>query len=68
VAPALRLAYLALAGGLLVAGALLVWLGVRRPRRPGGPAYRVALALAALVAVAGAAAAVILEARAARPW
>lgn len=64
----LRLAYLALAVGLLGLGGILVWLGVRRPRRPGGIPVRIALAAAALIAVAGAVAAVVLEARAARPW
>lgn len=65
---ALRLAYLGLGGGLLVYGAILVWLGLRRPSRPAGTRLRLLMALAVLVAVAGTTAAVILEAQAARPW
>lgn len=65
---ALRLAYLGLAGGLMVYGAILLWLGLRRPSRPGGTRLRLAMAAALLVAVAGTVAAVILEAQASRPW
>jgi hypothetical protein len=65
---ALRLAYLALAGGLLLYGASLLWLGMRRPFRPAGTPVRLLMALAVLVAVAGTVAAAILEAQAARPW
>ena len=64
----LRLAYLALAAGLMGLGGILVWLGVRRPRRPAGTPLRIVLTAVALLAVAGLAAAVVLEARAARPW
>ncbi len=64
----LRLGYLALAAGLMVYGALLGWLGLRRPSRPAGPPLRLVMVLALLVAVAGAAAAVLLEARAAQSW
>jgi hypothetical protein len=65
---ALRLAYLALAAGLLTGGAILGWLGLRRPARPAGGPLRGLIGLALLAAAAGAAAAVILEARAAQPW
>ena len=65
---ALRLAYAALAVGLLVYGAILMRLGFRRPARPAGWALRAVMALAVLTAVAGTAAAVILEAKAAQPW
>ncbi|MBI2468912.1 MAG: hypothetical protein HYV62_14055 [Candidatus Rokubacteria bacterium] len=64
----LRLAYLALAAGLMLYGALLGWLGLRRPSRPAGPPLRLVMVLALLVAVAGVAAAVLLEARAAQSW
>jgi hypothetical protein len=64
----LRLAYLGLAGGLLVYGVILLWLGWRRPTRPAGTPLRLVMALALLIAVAGTAAAVILEAQASRPW
>lgn len=64
----LRLAYLALATGLMVYGALLGWLGLRRPPRPAGTPLRLVMVLALLVAVAGVAAAVLLEARAAQAW
>lgn len=65
---ALRLAYAALSLGLMAAGALLIGLGLRRPIRPAGVPLRAVLSVAALIALAGAVAAVILEARAARPW
>jgi formate hydrogenlyase subunit 4 len=66
----LRLAYLALALGLMGFGAIWGWLGARRsaeaqalPRRP-----RLAAVLFLLLAVGGTVVAVILEGRAARPW
>lgn len=64
----LRLAYLALAAGLMGFGAIWGWLGTRHstealPRRP-----RLVAALFLLLAVAGTVVAVILEGRAARPW
>jgi hypothetical protein len=63
----LRLAYLALAVGLMGFGAIWGWLGIRRPAvLPRGP--RIAAALALLLAVGGTVVAVILENRAARPW
>jgi hypothetical protein len=65
---ALRLAYLGLALGLLVYGGILIGLGVRRPARPAGRGLRLTMALALLVAAAGTAAAVALEAKAAQPW
>jgi len=65
---ALRLAYLGLAAGLLTYGAILLWLGARRPPRPAGTPLRLLMALALLIAVAGTTAAVILEAQASRPW
>ena len=61
------LAYLGLASGLMVFGALLVWLGIRASARPVGAVLRSVFALAALVAVAGAAAAAVLESRIAGP-
>jgi hypothetical protein len=64
----LRWAYLGLAGGLMLYGAILLWLGLRRPSRPGGLRFRLVMAAALLVAVAGTTAAVILEAQASRPW
>ncbi len=64
----LRLAYLGVALGLMTYGAILMGLGLRRPARPSGRALRLVMALAVLVAAAGTAAAVILEARAAQPW
>lgn len=64
----LRLAYLALAFGLMACGGILSWLGLRRPPRPAGVALRAVMALAAVAALAGAVAAAILEAREAHPW
>jgi len=64
----LWLSYLALAGGLMAFGVVLVWLGLRRPARPAGTPLRLVMAFAVLTAVAGAAMAAILEARAAQPW
>lgn len=64
----LRLAYLALAAGLMGLGGILVWLGTRRPRRPAGRRLRIVLTAAALLALAGLVAVVVLEALAARPW
>jgi hypothetical protein len=66
-AMALRLAYLAFSVGLLVFGAALGWLGLRRPPRPAGPGLRIVMACAILAAVAGAAAAAVMEARVPRP-
>jgi hypothetical protein len=63
----LRLAYLAFSLGLLVFGAVLGWLGLRRPPRPAGRALRLVIACAILAAVAGATAAAVLEARVPRP-
>ncbi len=60
--------YLALASGLMTFGGALSWLGLRRPARPAGQSLRVVVALGGLVAVAGAVAAAILEARAVQPW
>ena len=65
---ALRFAYGALAVGLLVSGGILLGLGLRRPARPAGWRLRALMALAVLTAVAGTAAAVILEARTSQPW
>jgi hypothetical protein len=64
----LRLAYLALALGLMGFGAIWGWLGVSRPATglPRGP--RLVAALFLLLAVGGTVLAVILEGRAARPW
>lgn len=64
----LRLAYLALSVGLMGFGGVLVWLGLRRPSRPASSPLRVLMTLAILLAVAGVAGAIVLEARAARPW
>jgi hypothetical protein len=64
----LGLAYLGLSAGLIVYGAILIWLGVRRPPRPAGMPLRLAMVVAVLVAVAGTAAAVVLEAKASQPW
>jgi fatty acid desaturase len=64
----LRLAYLALALGLMGFGAIWAWLGFRREATglPRGP--RLVAALFLLLAVGGTVLAVILEGRAARPW
>jgi hypothetical protein len=64
----LRLAYLALALGLMGFGAVWGWLGARGPAEalPRGP--RLVALLFLLLAVGGTMAAVILEDRAARPW
>jgi hypothetical protein len=64
----LRLAYLALALGLMGFGAVWGWLAVRRSAGASPRASRVAAALFLLLAVGGTVAAVILEGRAARPW
>lgn len=64
----LRLAYLALGGGLAVFGAIFVWQALRRQMAPSPWSIRIVLALALLVAVGGTAAAVVLEARAAYPF
>lgn len=65
---ALRLAYAALSLGLMALGALLAWLALRRPVQPAGVVLRLGVSLAALTALAGAVAAVVLEARVAQPW
>jgi hypothetical protein len=64
----LRLAYLALAVGLMGFGAIWAWLGLRRPGVPLPRGPRLAAVVLLLVAVGGTVAAVILEGRAARPW
>jgi hypothetical protein len=64
----LRLAYLALALGLMGFGAIWAWLGLRHVGEPLPRGPRIAAALLLLVAVGGTVAAVILEGRAARPW
>ena len=64
----LRLAYLALAVGLMGFGAIWSWLGLRRRARAPTRGSRMAAALFLLLAVGGTVAAVILEGRAARPW
>ena len=61
-------AYLALGGGLTAFGAILLWQGLRRQAGRSSWPLRAAMALALVVAVAGMVAAVILEARAARPF
>ena len=64
----LWVAYLALGGGLGAFGAILVWQGVRH--HVGGSSWllRALMAAALVVATAGMVAAVLLEARAARPF
>ena len=64
----LRLAYFALAVGLMGFGAIWAWLGIRREATglPRGP--RLVAAVFLLLAVGGTVLAVILEGRAARPW
>jgi fatty acid desaturase len=64
----LRLAYLALALGLMGFGAIWGWLGLRRTAGTPRRGARMAAALFLLLAVGGTVAAVILEGRAARPW
>jgi hypothetical protein len=64
----LRLAYLALGGGLAVFGAIFVWQGLRRHAGPSTWPVRIALALGLAVAIGGVVAAVLLEARAAYPF
>jgi hypothetical protein len=64
----LRLAYLALALGLMGFGAVWGWLGVRRAGGSPARSSRVAAVLFLLLAAGGTVAAVILEGRAARPW
>jgi hypothetical protein len=64
----LRLAYFALALGLMGFGAIWGWFGVRRAAGSLPFGSRVAAVLFLLLAVGGTVAAVILEGRAARPW
>jgi len=64
----LRLAYFALALGLMGFGAIWGWLGVRRTGGSLPRGSRVAAVLFLLLAVGGTVAAVILKGRAARPW
>jgi fatty acid desaturase len=64
----LRLAYLALALGLMGFGAIWGWLGVRRAAGSLSRGSRVAAVLFLVLAVGGTVAAVILQGRAARPW
>ena len=64
----LRLAYLALALGLMGFGAIWGWLGLRPAGESLPRGSRFVAALFLLVAVSGTVAAVILEGRAARPW
>jgi hypothetical protein len=63
----LRLAYLGLAVGLMAYGAVLLWLGLRRPPRPASTPLRVVMALALVAAILGTVAAAILEGPAPRP-
>jgi len=64
----LRVAYLALGGGLGAFGAILVWQGVRHHVGRSSWPLRALMAIALVVATAGMVAAVLLEARAARPF
>jgi hypothetical protein len=64
----LRLAYSALALGLMGFGAIWAGLGVRRLGGSPPRSSRLAAVLFLLLAVGGTVAAVILEGRAARPW
>ena len=64
----LRLAYTALALGLMGFGAIWIWLSLRRFSGPAPRRSRVAAAVFLLLAVGGTVAAVILEGRAASPW
>jgi hypothetical protein len=64
----LRLAYLALALGLMGFGAIWGWLGLRPAGESLPRGSRLAAGLLLLVAVGGTVAAVILEGRAARSW
>jgi RsiW-degrading membrane proteinase PrsW (M82 family) len=63
----LWLAYFALAVGLMTYGAVLLWLGFRRPTRTAETPLRVVMVLALLAAVAGTVAAAIMEGPAPRP-
>jgi hypothetical protein len=64
----LRLAYLALALGLMGFGAIWGWLGASRQATGLPRAPRLIAALCLLLAAGGTVLAVILEGRAARPW
>lgn len=64
----LRLAYLALAVGLMGFGAVWAWLALRGGTGPLPRGPRLVAALLLLIAAGGTVAAVILEGRAARPW
>ena len=61
-------AYLALGGGLATFGAILVWQGLRGQAGRSSWPLRALMAIALVVATAGMVAAVLLEARAARPF
>lgn len=65
---ALRLAYAALALGLMGFGAVWSWVGARGAGGPPPRGARLAAALFLLLAVAGSVAAALLEGRGARPW
>ena len=64
----LWLAYTALAFGLMSLGAALIGSGLGSARRPAGMAVRVVIAAGSLVALGGAVAVALLEARAVKPW
>ena len=64
----LRLAYLALALGLMGFGSIWAWLGFRHVGGPLPRGPRIAAVLLLLVAAGGTVTAIILEGRAARPW
>jgi hypothetical protein len=64
----LRLAYSALAIGLMGFGAIWSWQGIRRQSGATPLGSRVAVAIFLLLAAGGTVAAVVLEGRAARPW
>jgi hypothetical protein len=64
----LRLAYLALALGLMGFGAVWGWLGARRSAEALPRAPRLVALLFLLLAMGGTVGAVILEGQSARPW